>query len=272
MKNGRLLTPGEVGALGDETVDLKDISATIVDLARRGYLKIVEKNKGDFYLVRQAKEDKNNELLEYEKILLDQFFKSKTELRLKNSDFFQEVEMIKKSLYQQTVTDGLFAKNPQSIGTRYYILAAIALFTGNFFLAFVTFVFGRAMPRKTVEGVDAFNVAKSLKNFLNSQERQLTFQADKQMMFEKLLPYAIVFGVEKIWAKRFANIDIGQPDWYQGYAPARFNSYVFVNSLNSSIASFRSAATPTRSSSGFSSGSSGGSSGGGGGGGGGGSW
>jgi hypothetical protein len=41
----RFLTPGEVGTLGDETVDMKDISATIVDLARRGYLTIDERKK-----------------------------------------------------------------------------------------------------------------------------------------------------------------------------------------------------------------------------------
>jgi len=92
------------------------------------------------------------------------------------------------------------------------------------------------------------------------------------MMFEKLLPYAIAFGVEKVWAKRFQDLNIGQPDWYQGASPGILNSYVFVNSLNSSMKSFKMATTPTRSSSGFSSGFGGGFSGGGGGGGGGGSW
>jgi len=52
-QNGkRFLTPGEVGTLGDETVDMKDISATIVDLARRGYLIIDERKKGDYYLIK----------------------------------------------------------------------------------------------------------------------------------------------------------------------------------------------------------------------------
>lgn len=126
---------------------------------------------------------------------------------------------------------------------------------------------------KTKEGAEAKNIAFSLRNFLKSQERQLEFQADKQMMFEKLLPYAIVFGVEKIWAKRFKDLDLVSSSWYQGYGSGRFNSYLFVNNLNSSLSSFRSSATPTRSSSGFSSGfGGGGSSDGGSGGGGGGSW
>ena len=34
------LTPGEIGALVDERVDLRDLTATVVDLAIKGYLRI----------------------------------------------------------------------------------------------------------------------------------------------------------------------------------------------------------------------------------------
>jgi len=267
----RFLTPGEVGALGDETVDMKDISATIVDLARRGYLIIDERTKGNFFLIKN-KEDLSKNLLPYEITLISMFFKTKNEIRLKNEHLYEEVQKVKNSLYSQIVEDNLFPKNPQTTRTGYYVIAGIALFTGNFFLAIVAFLFGRVMPRKTVFGVEAKNVAFSLKNFLSSQQRQLEFQADKQMMFERLLPYAIAFGVEKIWAKRFESLNIAQPNWYHSYSVTNFSSYLLVNSLNSSFKSISIAATPTQSSSGFSSGFSGGFSGGGGGGGGGGSW
>ena len=126
------------------------------------------------------------------------------------------------------------------------------------------------MPRKTLFGAQQSTVGKGLKNFLSSQERQLKFQADKQMFFEKLLPYAVAFGVEKIWAKRFEKFDLKPPDWYQGYPGSTFNSVVFANSLNSSYSSFSSASHPPASTgSGF---GGGGFSGGGGGGGGGGRW
>jgi uncharacterized membrane protein len=108
-----------------------------------------------------------------------------------------------------------------------------------------------------------------MKNFLNSQERQLNFQGDKQMFFEKLLPFAVAFGVEKAWAKRFEAIDIKNPDWYEGTSSSHFNTALFASSLSHSYSSFASSSTPPSSSS---SGFSGGSSGGGGGGGGGGSW
>ena len=280
-KENRFLTPGEVGTLGDETVDMKDISATIVDLARRGYLVIDERKKKDFYLVRgKLDEGGPDKILPYEKIILSDFFGSKVEIRIKDEELHDAVEKVKTSLYEQIVKDGLFPKNPKTIRDRYMILAVLSLFTGNIFLSIVAFIFGRIMPRKTSDGSNAFNVAKSLKNFLASQERQLEFQADKailpagrQVMFEKLLPYAIAFGVEKIWAKRFESLNISQPSWYHSYSSSNFSSYMLVSSLNSSFRSVNTAATPTRSSSGFSSGFGGGGfSGGGGGGGGGGSW
>lgn len=269
----RFLTPGEVGTLGDETVDMKDVSATVVDLARRGYLVIDEKKKGDFFFIKGKKSSNDGELLPFEKKLLNGIFNTGDEIvKLKGKDLSETVNDVKNKLYDQVIDDGLFPKNPQTTRTGYYIVAGIALFTGNFFLAIVAFLFGRVMPRKTVFGAEAKNVAFSLKNFLTSQKRQLEFQADKQLMFEKLLPYAIAFGVEKIWAKRFESLNITQPNWYHSYSSTSFNSWIFVSSLNSSMRSFASAATPTRSSSGFSSGFSGGFSGGGGGGGGGGSW
>ena len=281
----RLLTPGEVGTLGDETVDMKDISATIVDLARRGYLIIQEKKKGEFYLIKChpelvsgskkkiPKQVRNDVLLPFEKKLLDGIFSSGDDIvKIKDKDLSESVTDVKNKLYELVVEDKLFDKNPQSTRTKFYVLAGVALFTGNFFLAIIAFIFGRVMPRKTVFGVEAKNISFSLKNFLTSQQRQLEFQADRQMMFEKLLPFAVAFGVERIWAKRFESLNIIQPTWYRGYSSTNFNSYLFVNSLNSSFKTFNRAATPTRSSSGFSSGFSGGFSGGGGGGGGGGSW
>jgi uncharacterized membrane protein YgcG len=89
-------------------------------------------------------------------------------------------------------------------------------------------------------------------------------------LYEKVLPYAVLFGQEKQW-----NQQLGQyyesagasPDWYSGNTA--FNAAVFSSAMTS-FNTATSYATATSSSSGGSSG--GGSSGGGGGGGGGGGW
>lgn len=273
LKTGKILTPGETGTLVDETADLKDITATIVDLARRGYIKIIEQKKNDFYLEKTTPK-RNSSLDTFEKKLYQGIFDEEDTVRIKDTDLVSTVTATKTELYETVVRDGLFPKNPQTQRTIYYVVAGVALFTGNVVLAAVAFLFGRSMPRKTVDGVNAANVALALKGFIVSQDRQYKFQAEKQLLFEKMLPYAIIFGVEKIWAERFKDIGITQPSWYQSYNSNMFTTMYLANSLSHSFSSnVISAATPTRSSSGFSSGFGGGGfSGGGGGGGGGGSW
>jgi uncharacterized membrane protein len=268
----RSLTPGETGTLIDEHADIREITATIVDLARRGYLKIIEKKKGDFYLEKRNASKKEDTLEQFEKTIYNGIFSDKDSVRIKDTDLIDSVVQTKKLLYEALVKEKFFVSNPESVRTKYSILGGIALFTMNFPLALSAFIFGRAMPRKTLLGAQSAAIAQSLKNFITSQERQYTYQAKNQIFFEKFLPYAIAFGVEKIWADRFKDVKLTKPDWYDGYDMRAFNSVYFMSSLNSSMHSVTSAATPTSSSSGFSSGFSGGSVGGGGGGGGGGSW
>ena len=143
------------------------------------------------------------------------------------------------------------------------------MFVGFIFTSIVSFALGKNSVNKTRLGIEKYSEAKSLKNFLVSQDEQLNFQAENQMFFEKLLPYASALGVEKVWAKRFKDLNIIKPDWYEGDFSRGVMTFSALNtSVNSNLGM-----TNSSSSSGFSSGSSGGGfSGGGGGGGGGGSW
>ena len=84
---------------------------------------------------------------------------------------------------------------------------------------------------------------------------------------EKLLPYSVLFGLEKEWAEELSKYYVDQPpDWYAG--STAFNAAVFSSSISSISSSASSSMSGSSSSSGGSGG--GGSSGGGGGGGGGG--
>lgn len=90
-------------------------------------------------------------------------------------------------------------------------------------------------------------------------------------LYERVLPYAILFGLEKDWSKRLGEYyESAQtsPDWYSGNAV--FNAVVFSSAMNSFSLAASYSGGSSSSSSGGSSG--GGSSGGGGGGGGGGGW
>ena len=92
-------------------------------------------------------------------------------------------------------------------------------------------------------------------------------------VYEKLLPYAVLFGLEKEWAGELGKYyDQTPPDWYDGGNVTAFNVGAFaagVGSISSSVASSFSGSSSSSSSGGS---GGGGSSGGGGGGGGGGGW
>jgi hypothetical protein len=271
-KKLRPLTPGETGTLIDQQADMRDITATIVDLARRGFFKIVEKQKNDFYLVKNQVPP-GEKLEPHEQTLFTNIFTgSRSEIRIKDADLIAPVTLAKNQLYDEVTNESLFEKNPQKVRVIYIVIGIFAIFTFNIQLAVIAFIFGYSMPKKTLFGAQANAVAQALKNFLVSQSDQLAYQAKNQLFFEKMLPYAVAFGVEKIWAARFADISMTKPDWYVGYHSGTFNSLILANAVSASMNHVVSAATPTRSSSGYSSGFSGGFSGGGGGGGGGGSW
>ena len=90
----------------------------------------------------------------------------------------------------------------------------------------------------------------------------------KVKLYERLLPYAVLFGLEKSWAQVIAAEyqDGTSPDWYAG--SGAFNAALFastITSVSSSVNSYTSSASS-------SAGGGGGFSGGGGGGGGGGGW
>ena len=132
------------------------------------------------------------------------------------------------------------------------------------------------------EGQTIDAIAKILKNLIepieNELEKKERFAEIKEAerkaelkaeRTEKLLPYAMVLGVAKIWAKEFEGIYSTPPSWYSEANNTGFNAVVFTNSLSN----FSSYATSSMISSPSGSGSGGGGfSGGGGGGGGGGSW
>ncbi len=276
-KNGRELTPAETGALIDETVEFRDISSMIFDLAQREYLHIREEKTDGFFgiggkktfsLIKMKEYQDDQTLQPFERTFLSAVFKgSKTAVRIDSLKLVSTIKRIKTQIYQSLMKEKFFPERPDRIRTRYYVLLGMAAATFNITLVLASWIFGRHMPRKTLRGTKQANIAKGLKNFLVSQERQLNFQGNEQMMFEKLLPYAIAFGVEKHWVQRFSSLNLQQPRWYEGSMADGFKTHAMLSMIGDSSAQLSSVGTPqSSSSSGFSGGFSGGGAGGGGGG------
>jgi uncharacterized membrane protein len=138
----------------------------------------------------------------------------------------------------------------------------------------IVMIFGKAMPRRTHEGVRAYQHARGFEQYLEKAEKYRLEWHEKENIFEKFLPFAMIFGVVDKWSDAFKQIDLPESEWYEGQSltAGRLNVAGFtaaIGGLESGLARAVSA-EPQKGSSG--SGVSGGFSGGGFGGGGGGSW
>ena len=163
-----------------------------------------------------------------------------------------------------------------------FAIPPLPLFLAGLVLSFG--VYASLIEAPTKEGRAVMDELEGLKLYLSVAEKdRLNMSGVPQMdtvHFEKLLPYAIAFGVEKPWTKSFeawlknAASDGSErrydPYWYRGSDSSRDITRSIRSTASSMAASFRSSLPVSESSSSGSSG--GGSSGGGGGGGGGGGW
>ncbi|MDD5098868.1 MAG: DUF2207 domain-containing protein [Candidatus Colwellbacteria bacterium] len=95
---------------------------------------------------------------------------------------------------------------------------------------------GRLSPK----GKEIRDHCLGLKLFLETTEKH-KMKGITPDMFEKYLPYAIAFGIERKWAHIFSNIRIGSPNWYSKGVPgsvSRFSAFSpseFSGSLPSSF-------------------------------------
>jgi uncharacterized membrane protein len=153
------------------------------------------------------------------------------------------------------------------------IIAAPVVLAGLLLLAL-----SRAMPRRTATGRELFRRVLGFREYMEVAETDRQRFNEEAGIFEKYLPYAIVFDCVDKWAKAFEGLE-GQPaqtsGWYVSsggsFGSRAFSAAAFSSSIASFSSSISSAIASTPGGSGGS-GFSGGSSGGGGGGGGGGSW
>jgi len=281
--NDQSLTPAEVGTLADETLNPRDITSAIVDLAVKGYIKIEEIKKGDFSLTKIK--GPGEELSPFENLLMDRVFIGMQARLISDmkDKFYTNLDDLKDSLYDGLVSKKYFPQNPQSVKGFYFFAGLIAgllvAFIGFLFLILptgiiagvLTFlcvaVFIKAMPAKTMAGSLAHNEILGFKEFLNRAEKDRLEKLGDKQLFSKFLPYAIALNVTKNWAKAFDGVYQEKPDWYVPYGGiGLFDLYTFSTAVNSMADSVGSAMFSSPSGSGSGSGSSGGGFGGGGGG------
>ncbi len=301
------LTPGEVGTLVDNSADMRDITASIVDLAVRGYLVIEEQQKDHLLGLTHSKEyvfhlkksrAEWNTLQPHEQALLSGLFSGgnagdSVSLSELHNRFYTSLPGIRNDIFDSLLGHGYYLHRPDIVRSGYIgagfvvgillvwggtvIARSMGMAPGSFIVSgiltgAIICGFGWFMPAHTQAGARALEGVLGFEDFLNHVEADRFNRMIKTPeMFEKFLPFAMALGVEKNWSNAFKNIYTQPPQWYQGNFGAGFYPYMFVSSLNSmsSVAGTAMASAP-RSSGGSGFGGGGGFSGGGFGGGGGG--
>ena len=242
------LPPGVAGTLVDEKADIQDILATLMDLARRGYLEMIEskstgflglggKSDFDFRRTNQSWDD----LLPFEYTVMNKIFGSSHQQRslddLRNK-FYNALPKIRKQLYQETVKNQFFRTDPDTVRGRYagagigvVVLAAGVGFVafallgetvGAVICPFISFgvfgislaIAGAGMPVKTKIGAQEAAKWKAFKRYLQDVERYTDLE-EATDQFDRYLPYAVAFGLERTWINKFAAVPSTPiPVWY----------------------------------------------------------
>lgn len=331
------LGPTEAGTLVDHKADMHDLTATLVDLAVRGFIhieKVELKTLGVFkstdytFHLKKPREEWSS-LKEHERLYLTGVFKhagtgggsligklaslagggdedpepgshregsgegptyESAELSNLKDSFYKDIPGIRKAVYARLIEQRHYSRSPEAVKGRWTVAglgtgmagvtgAMWAANGGSSFInpgvfgfgagvtAVILIVFSRLMPARTIVGARTREAAMGFKEFLERvEEDRYKRMITSPEMFERFLPYAMAFKVEKKWAAAFEDMLTEPPGWYSGQGAARFHAGQFTSDMGdlTSAASATMASSPSGSSGG---GSSGGGSGGGGGGG-----
>jgi uncharacterized protein (TIGR04222 family) len=289
------LRPAQLGVLVDESADPRDLVATIVDLAVRGYITITEHAKQGFFGHTDWTLDKRkpgDDLLPYEKRLFEGLFKDGDSVLLSSlkGKFQPTLKGAEALLYKDATARGWFVADPSRVRIAYAGLGCVTALVGIGLVVFLGQVLGwglvglaivpagvtllvmnHAMPARTAAGAALFAQTLGFKRYMDTAETDRAAFAEKEGLFTAYLPYAVMFASVDRWMRAFAGLDTAQAvsSFYVG--PGPFNALAFSNSFGSFSSTLASTVVSTPAGSGGS-GFSGGFSGGGGGGGGGGSW
>ncbi len=257
---GRALSPAELGTLVDEKVDARDITAAIVGLAVKGYLRIEERVEEGWvfntmdYVLKLVKEPDAG-LTEFERLLLGKIFSdSSNQVRMSQlrNKFYKHLSLLQSTLYKELVKKGYFAVSPEAVRKTY--LGAGVVLGGSMAVALAVLVpesevriiaglltgvpvaiLARYMPAKTAEGALAHAQILGFEEFLSRAEKDRLERMGDKNLFSKFLPYAVALDVVDNWSEAFTGIFQEPPQWYTSSRPGQFRVFspqAFSRSLN----------------------------------------
>jgi uncharacterized membrane protein YgcG len=258
-------SPAEVGTLIDDSIDPRDITSTIVDLAVRGYIKIEEKvntilvfhTKDYVFHLLKPREQWGQDLKPHERVMLENIFAgggTETPLSTLKNHFYTALPTVREDVMSALRGKGMYSVDPES-ANGYSIAAGVAivlvvaavqvlgwlnLFNSVLLVmvcgaasAVIWWLFARQMTAKTALGSRTLVAVLGFQEFMNRVDADRIKRMPPDT-FEKFLPFAMALGVEHHWAQAFAGIIKDPPNWYVGPNPAvAFNPIFFSTSMHS---------------------------------------
>jgi len=279
------MTPAEAGTLITDNIEARDITCTVIDLAVKGYIKIIEtENKvllfthKDYILRLMKPRSEWQGLAAHEEEILNNLFPEVTAEETTLSDlknrFYIALPSIREEILGALQAKNLYSTDPETAkGLMVTGVLVIALpflwlqMTGHIRLfgaptvlvagvavsALIVYLFGRHLSAKTVSGARARVQCLGFKEFLTRVDGDRIRRMPPDT-FERFLPYAMAFGVEQHWAQAFQGIITEPPTWYvgAGYGMGMmWNPLMFCGAMNSfSTSAFQSFSAAPQASSG----------------------
>jgi Predicted membrane protein (DUF2207) C-terminal domain len=239
--------PGHIGTVADERVDPIDITATLVDLAVRGHLVIIELPRaGEFartdWEIRRVDGGEGG-LRPFEQKLLEGIAAPGSSVRVSElaGRVQESIGGVQNALYDEMVSNGWFERRPDDARNRWTQLALAALIISVIvtvvLAAFTTFgLVGLALialslglvfvaqetPARTPKGAALLGGLGELRSDLMSHPTNQLPPGGELREISEVLPYAIVLGGADRWLDAIVATDADEhPDsydlsWYHG--------------------------------------------------------
>ncbi|TCC64592.1 DUF2207 domain-containing protein [Kribbella pittospori] len=241
------LRPGEVGTLIDERIDPVDVTATIIDLAVRGHITIIELEHETEYArpdweLRRVANAPSEELQRYENVLIRAIFGDADSVLV--SELGRQVRenlgQVQDALYDGVVKRGWFNERPDrtrslwaTIGIATTVVGVIAtvllaLFStwGLLGLAVTAIgvgliVVGRYMPAKAPAAGRVLGQVAAIRGELLEMDVSELPSDQHAELCSRALPYAVVLGGSERWIDALVATDEDADEdegfaWYRG--------------------------------------------------------
>ncbi|MDF1498357.1 MAG: DUF2207 domain-containing protein [Patescibacteria group bacterium] len=210
---------------------LYESASNLKDYERK-YIDAIFDNK-EYFSTEELKKDRVNTRVLYEKILKikDKIYKE-AELDTKAFETGLTIEKKKTKLWK--IFFFPFYIIYMVIGLNFEISQLLFLITTGIVSIGFLYAFIKYEARLSNKGIKLKEDWLGFKMYLETADKY-RMQNLKPEYFEKYLPYAMIFGVEKKWAKAFEAMNIPQPSWYDGNAVVA--GHIGVTNMASSFCS-----------------------------------